>query len=130
MKDKVHLMNESTNYNINLDVKFGFLELVDVPGLVAACTERWFNQTLCRVNDCVVRLGVLEGEFHWHKHDEEDEFFLVLEGSLLIDLEGRTMILGAHQGFAVPRGVIHRTRAPERTVVLMVERSSITPTGD
>src|SRR5512139_4316790 len=111
-------MNESTNYSINLDVKFGFLELMDVPALVAACKERWVNQTLCRVNDCVVRLGVLEGEFHWHKHDEEDEFFLVLQGSLLIDLEGRTITLGAHQGLAVPRGVIHRTRAPERTVVL------------
>jgi mannose-6-phosphate isomerase-like protein (cupin superfamily) len=130
VKDKVHLMNESTKYNINLDVKFPFLELIDVPGLVAACKERWFNQTLCRVNDCVVRLGVLEGEFHWHKHDGEDEFFFVLEGKLLIDLEGRTITLGPHQGFAVPRGVIHRTRAPERTSVLMMERSSVKPTGD
>jgi mannose-6-phosphate isomerase-like protein (cupin superfamily) len=123
-------MSEPPDYNIKLDVKFGFLELIDVPSLVAACKERWFNQTLCRVNDCVVRLGVLEGEFHWHKHDEEDEFFLVLQGTLLIDLEGRTTALGPHRGFAVPRGVIHRTRAPERTVVLMVERSSVKPTGD
>ena len=123
-------MNESTNYRINLDVKFGSLELIDVPGLVAACKERWFNQTLCRVNDCVVRLGVLEGEFHWHEHNEEDEFFFVLEGRLLIDLEGRTIVLDPHQGFAVPRGVTHRTRAPERTSVLMMERSSVKPTGD
>jgi len=119
-----------TNYHINLDVKFGFLEPIDVPGLVAACKERWFNQTLCRVNDCVVRLGVFEGEFHWHKHDEEDEFFFVLEGRLLIDLEGRTIALGPHQGFAVPRREVHRTRAPERTSVLMMERASIKPTGD
>jgi mannose-6-phosphate isomerase-like protein (cupin superfamily) len=123
-------MSEQFNYNINLDVKFGFLELIDVKGLVAACKERWFNQTLCQVNDCVVRLGVLQGEFHWHKHNEEDEFFFVLQGRLLIDLESRTIELKPHQGYAVPRGVVHRTRAPERTAVLMVERRSVKPTGD
>jgi mannose-6-phosphate isomerase-like protein (cupin superfamily) len=91
----------------------------------------WFNQTLTRVNDCVVRLGILEGEYHWHKHDAEDEFFLVLDGELLIDVEGRdTVALGRHLGFTVPRGVVHRTRAPARTVVLMVEAATVTPTGD
>jgi mannose-6-phosphate isomerase-like protein (cupin superfamily) len=123
-------MNERPNYNINLDVKYGFLELVDVPGLVAACKEPWFNQTLCQVNDCVVRLGVIQGEFHWHKHDQEDEFFLVLQGRLLIDLDSGTTELEPHQGYAVPKGVVHRTRAPERTAILMVERSSVKPTGD
>lgn len=123
-------MNERPNYNINLDVKYGFLELVDVPGLVAACKEPWFNQTLCQVNDCVVRLGVIQGEFHWHKHDQEDEFFLVLQGRLLIDLDSGTTELGPHQGYAVPKGVVHRTRAPERTAILMVEQSSVKPTGD
>jgi mannose-6-phosphate isomerase-like protein (cupin superfamily) len=122
-------MNEQHNYSIHLDVKFGFLELIDVPGLVAACKEQWFNQTLCQVNDCVVRLGVLQGEFHWHKHDEEDEFFFVLQGQLLIDLENKTITLGTHQGYAIPRGVLHRTRAPERTAVLMMEKSSVQPTG-
>jgi len=117
-------------YNINLDVKFGPLELIDVGRLAAECTERWFNQSLSRVNDCVVRLGVLHGEFHWHKHDEEDEFFFVLEGSLLIDLEGRTVTLDPQQGYLVPKTVVHRTRAPERTVVLMIERASVRPTGD
>ena len=123
-------MSEQHNYNINLDVKFGPLELVDVPALIAACQERWFNQTLCRVNDCVVRLGVLQGEFHWHKHDEEDEFFFVLQGRLLIDVEGKTIPLEPHQGYTVPRGVVHRTRAPERTAVLMIEEGSVKPTGD
>jgi mannose-6-phosphate isomerase-like protein (cupin superfamily) len=121
---------ENDRYNINLDVKFGFLQLVDVGRLAAECTERWFNQTLCRVNDCVVRLGVFHGEFHWHKHDEEDEFFFVLEGRLLIDLEGETVTLGPQQGYTVPKTVVHRTRAPERTAVLMIERASIKPTGD
>ncbi len=121
---------ESQAYNINLDVKFGGLQLIDVGRLVNECTERWFNQTLCRVNDCVVRLGVLHGEFHWHKHDEEDEFFFVLEGRLLIDVGDQTVALGPNQGYVVPKTVVHRTRAPERTAVLMIERASIKPTGD
>lgn len=123
-------MGEQHNYNINLDVKFDFLQLIDVQGLIAAAKEEWSNQTLCRVNDCVVRLGVVHGEFHWHKHDVEDEFFFVLQGKLLIDLEDRTIPLDAHQGFTIPRGVIHRTRAPERTAILMVEKGSVQPTGD
>ena len=96
------------------------LEVVDVPALVAACTDRWYNQTLTRVNDAVVRLGVMQGEYHWHKHEAEDEFYVV-EGRFLIDLEGCTVELAPRQGFTVPKGVVHRTRAPERTVVLMVE---------
>ncbi len=117
-------------YSINLEPKFGPLELMDVPKLVAECREDWFNQTLCSVNESVVRLGILHGEFHWHKHDEEDELFFVLEGKLLIDLEGSLVTLGPNQGFMVPRKVMHRTRAPERTVVLMIERASVKPTGD
>ncbi len=123
-------MESDFNYDIHLDPAFGFLERIDVPGMVAACEEPWFNQTLCRVNDCVVRLGIVQGEFHWHKHDEEDEFFFVLEGRFLIDLEGETIELGPHQGYTVPKGVLHCTRAPERTVLLMVEGSAVIPTGD
>jgi mannose-6-phosphate isomerase-like protein (cupin superfamily) len=117
-------------YATHLDIKYGPLELVDVPALVAACKHPWYNQTLCRVNDSVVRLGVVQGEYHWHKHDDEDEFFYVVEGRFLIDLEGRTVELGPRQGFVVPRGVVHRTRAPERAVILMVEGAGIVPTGD
>lgn len=117
-------------YVTRLDARYGPLEVVDVPALVAACTDRWFNQTLCRVNDSVVRLGVVQGEYHWHKHDELDEFFFVVEGRLLIDLEGRSVELPAGRGFVVPRGAVHRTRAPERAVILMVEGAGIVPTGD
>jgi len=119
-----------TTYSINTDIKFGPLELIDVRQLAHDCTEQWFNQTLCKVNDSVVRIGVLHGEFHWHKHDTEDEFFLVVEGRFLIDLEGRTVELLPGQGFLVPHGVLHRTRAPERTVVLMIEPATVKPTGD
>src|SRR4051794_11234117 len=106
-------------YATFLNVHYAPLELVDVPALVADCTHDWYNQTLCRVNDSVVRLGVVQGEYHWHKHDTEDEFFYVVSGRFLIDLEGRTADLGPGQGFVVPKGVLHRPRAPERTVILM-----------
>ena len=117
-------------YATHLNVLCPPLQVVDVPALVAACRDQWYNQTLSRVNDSVVRLGVVQGEYHWHKHDDEDEFFFVLEGRFLIDLEGRTVELGPHQGLVVPKGVVHRTRAPERAVILRVEGAGIVPTGD
>ena len=117
-------------YATHLNEFFGPLELVDVPALVKACKDQWYNQTLCRVNDSVVRLGIVQGEYHWHKHDHDDEFFYVVDGHLLIDLEGRTVDLAPKQGFVVPRGVVHRTRALERCVMLMVENAGIVPTGD
>jgi len=117
-------------YETRLNVLHGPLEIVDVKALADACEYKWFNQTLCKVNDSVVRAGVVEGEYHWHKHDEDDEFFFVVEGALLIDLEGRTVELQPGQGFVVPRGLRHRPRAPKRTVILMVENAGIIPTGN
>lgn len=125
-------MSERPNYVFNMDARFDFLEVVDVPRVIADNTEQWFNQTLCRVNDCVVRLGILKGEFHWHKHDEEDEFFFVLQGRLLIDVEGRDEVidLAPQQGYTIPRGVVHRTRAPDGVVVMMIEGAGVVPVGD
>ena len=123
-------MSTKTHYNINTNERFNPLEVIDVQEIVESCEEKWFNQTLCRVNDCVVRLGILQGEFHWHKHDDEEEFFYVVEGLLHLDLEDQTVKLIPKQGFTIPRGVIHRTRAPQRTVILMIEGSTVTPTGD
>ena len=117
-------------YLTRMDILHGPLEVVDVQAIVEACTHPWFNQTLCRVNESVVRLGIVQGEYHWHTHDDLDEFFYVVEGRFLIDLEDRTVDLGPRQGFVVPKGVRHRPRAPERTVVLMVEGAGIVPTGD
>ena len=88
------------------------------------------NQTLCKVNDSVVRLGVVQGEYHWHKHDADDEFFFVLEGHFVIDLEDHSVELRPQEGFVVPKGIVHRTRAPKRSVILMVESAAIVPTGD
>jgi mannose-6-phosphate isomerase-like protein (cupin superfamily) len=119
-------------YSIHTNVAHAPLELLDAGKLADGCTEKWFNQTLCQVNDAVVRLGVFEqGEFHWHKHDREDELFFVLEGTLHVDIEGgRSVELGPRQGIVVPHGIVHRTRAPSRAVVLMVEPASVVPTGD
>ena len=123
-------MTQETVYNINLDVRFDHLELIDIPTVVAENKEKWFNQTLCKVNESVVRVGIIEGEYHWHKHDEDDEFFYVVSGRLLIDLEEQTVDLQPGQAFVVSKGILHKTRAPERTVILMVENAGIIPTGD
>jgi mannose-6-phosphate isomerase-like protein (cupin superfamily) len=123
-------MTEKTNYNINLDIKYGHLELIDVPEVVANCTEKWFNQTLTRVNNSVVRIGIVEGEFHWHKHDDDDEFFFILEGRLYIDLEDKTIELGPQQGTTISKGIMHKPRAPQKVVMLMVETAGIEPVGD
>jgi mannose-6-phosphate isomerase-like protein (cupin superfamily) len=104
--------------------------MIDEKALADGCEFKWLNQTLCKVNESVVRVGIIEGEYHWHKHDEDDEFFYVVEGKLLIDLEDRAVELSPRQGFVVPRGIVHRTRAPQRTVILMVENAGIIPTGN
>ena len=117
-------------YVTRLDVLCKPLEIIDEKTLSDACPHKWFNQTLCEVNGSVVRLAVVEGEYHWHKHDHDDEFFYVVEGHLLIDLEDRTLDLGPRKGVVIPKGVKHRPRAPERTVILLVEQKGIIPTGD
>jgi mannose-6-phosphate isomerase-like protein (cupin superfamily) len=118
-------------YVNHMNILYNSLQLIDVPLLVEQCTDQWYNQTLCQVNDSVVRLGILHGEYHWHKHDKEDEFFFTLEGKLIIDIEGADSVeLNPQQGYVVPKGVVHKTRAPEKTICLMIETAGIIPTGD
>jgi mannose-6-phosphate isomerase-like protein (cupin superfamily) len=123
-------MEKEYNYVTKLDVKFNHLEKIDVNQMVEECTDKWFNQTLTEVNESVVRLGIVEGEYHWHKHDNDDEFFFVLQGQLLIDLEDRTIELNPNEGVTISKGVMHRPRAPKKTVMLMMETNAIQPTGD
>jgi mannose-6-phosphate isomerase-like protein (cupin superfamily) len=123
-------MENQYNYTTKLDIKYRHSELINVPEIVKESTEKWFNQTLTQVNDSVVRVGIVEGEYHWHKHDNDDEFFFVLDGQLLVDLEDRTLVLNPNQGVTVSKGVMHRTRAPKKTVMLMVENKAIIPTGN
>ena len=117
-------------YKTYLNILHEPLELIDLQKLANDCKEKWYNQTLCKVNDSVVRMAVVQGEYHWNEHKDIDEFFFVLDGNFLIDLEDRVVELKPRQGFVVPKGVRHRTRAPERTIILMVERADIVPTGD
>jgi len=123
-------MSQQFNYNQHMDIKYKHLEVIDVPQIVKENKEKWFNQTLTQINDSVARIGIVEGEYHWHKHDNDDEFFFVLSGQLLIDIEGRTIELNPNQGTTIPKGVMHRPRAPIKTVMLMVETSAIDPIGD
>ena len=124
-------MNESKYPYVNhMNILHDSLELIDIQSLVRTCNNKWYNQTLCQVNNSVVRLGIVQGEYHWHKHDEEDEFFFTLDGMLIVDIEGSESVeLYPQQGYVVPKGVAHRTRAPERTIILMLETAGIVPTG-
>lgn len=123
-------MEKKYDYVTKLDIKYKHLERIDVPQMIAECKDKWFNETLTKVNDSVVRIGIVEGEYHWHKHENDDEFFYVVEGQLLIDLEDHTIELNPGQGVTITKGLMHRPRAPKKTVMLMVETSSIEPTGD
>jgi mannose-6-phosphate isomerase-like protein (cupin superfamily) len=118
-----------TRYDIETEVMFPAGAHMDVAA-IAAATQPWWNRTLTAVNDAVVRLGVLDGDFHWHKHDGEDEFFYVVEGHLDIELEDRMVSLAPGQGVTIPAGVMHLPHARGRTVVLMVEKAGVVPTGD
>lgn len=122
-------MPSDQSYDIQTEILFDQGQLIDVRAVGAAQTP-WWNGTLCAVNDAWVRLGVMEGDFHWHKHEAEDEFFLVLEGQLDIELEDRTVELSPGKAFTVPKGVMHFPHARGRTVALMIESAGVVPTGD
>lgn len=117
-------------YNINLDIKYGHHEIIDFQSIIDECKLEHFNQTLTRVNDSVVRIGIIQGEFHFHTHENDDEFFYVIDGKMFMDIEDKTYVLEKNQGITVSKGVLHRPRAPEKVVLLMVETKDIVPTGD
>ncbi len=123
-------MKKKYNYNQQMDIKYKHHEVIDIPQIVKDCKEPWFNQTLTKINDSVARIGIVEGDYHWHKHDDDDEFFFVLSGKLYIDLEDQTIELNPNQGTTISKGVMHRPRAPKKTVMLMVETAAIDPIGD
>jgi mannose-6-phosphate isomerase-like protein (cupin superfamily) len=119
------------DYAINYVPMFEALQLIDVQAVIDQVTDPWYNQTLIGVGDVVVRLGVMKGEFHWHKHDDQDEFFFVLDGLFTIELEDQpTVELGPRQAFSVPAGMLHRPVVPVKTAVLMIEKAGVVATGD
>jgi mannose-6-phosphate isomerase-like protein (cupin superfamily) len=120
-----------SEYSIHYEPAFSALQTIDVQGLIDEVDQPWYNQTLVQVGDVLVRLGVMQGEFHWHKHDDQDEFFFVIEGQLRVELEDAiTVELGPRQGFTVPAGMLHRPVAPVRSAVLMIEKAGVVATGD
>ena len=123
-------MKSKYNYNQKMNIKYNHQELVDVQKIVDDCKEKWFNQTLTKINDSVARVGIVEGEYHWHKHETDDEFFFVLSGKLFVDIEDKTFELNPNQGVTISKGIMHRTRAPQKTIMLMIETASIDPIGD
>ncbi|UTW63070.1 cupin domain-containing protein [bacterium SCSIO 12741] len=123
-------MSNKYDYNQQMNVLYNHHELIDVPKIVSTCKDKWFNQTLTKVNDSVVRIGIVEGEYHWHKHDNDDEFFFVLSGQLIIELEDKTIELNPNEGTTISKGVMHKPIAPEKTVMLMVETAEIDPIGE
>ena len=125
-------MTQPGNYMINYEPLFGPLQLIDLGEANKRADHPWYNQTLIEVGGDLLRLGVFAGgEYHWHKHQEQDEFFYVIHGRLRIDLEGHDPVeLTAGTAFSVPRGMLHRPVALEPTQVLMLEKSGIAVTGD
>lgn len=123
-------MNKKLNYNMQMDVKYDYLEKINVPEIVSSCTDKWFNQSLCNVNSSVFRLGIFEGEYHLHKHDNDDELFFVLDGSIILETEKGNFELGQYEGVSVPKGIMHRPIAKQKAIVLMIENTGIDPIGN
>ncbi len=123
-------MDQKMNYKLQMDIKYDYLEKINVPEIVKNCTDKWFNQSLCNVNSSVFRLGIFEGEFHMHKHDHDDELFFVIDGNIVLETEKGTFELGQYEGVCVPKGVMHRPIAENKAIVLMIENTGIDPIGD
>jgi mannose-6-phosphate isomerase-like protein (cupin superfamily) len=123
-------MSDLQKYKLQMDVKYNYLEKINVPEIINDCKDKWFNQTLCKVNSSVLRLGIFEGEFHMHKHDNDDEVFFILEGSLIMETEKGNFKLERYEGLCVPKGIMHRPIAKNKTIVLMIENEGIKPVGD
>ena len=118
-------------YDIQMAPICNGLEKVRIDDAKKLSDHPWFNRTLCRVNDSFVRIGVFQGEFHWHAHEKEDEFFYVLEGELEIKIEGRnSILLKPNEGVMIPKNVRHKPKAPNGATVLMIEKDTIVPTGN
>ena len=97
---------------------------------LAQFTEHWSPRTVTEFNDCDVMVVKVLGEFVWHKHDDTDDFFLVLKGRLEIRLRDRTVTLGPGELFVVPKGVEHCPFAAEETHLLLIEPTGTPNTGD
>jgi mannose-6-phosphate isomerase-like protein (cupin superfamily) len=106
------------------------MEKVNLAEKLALFQEHWQPKIVAAINDYDVRIVKVKGEFVWHRHDDTDDFFLVLDGRLTIQLRDRDVELGAGELFVVPRGVEHCPRADEEAAVLLIEPAGTVNTGD
>lgn len=93
-------------------------------------TELWSPRVVAELDDSYVKVAKLHGSLAWHSHDDEDELFYVLDGTLRIEMEARTVVLGRGDVFVVPKGVRHNPVAEEECLVMLVERKSTLQTGN
>jgi mannose-6-phosphate isomerase-like protein (cupin superfamily) len=105
------------------------MDTVNLDAMLARFAEHWSPKKIAQVNDYDVRIVKVQGEFTWHQHADTDEFFLVLDGQLSIQLRDRTVTLGPRELFVVPRGVEHCPRADTEASVLLFEPSTVVNTG-
>ena len=103
---------------------------IDLSEKLATFSEYWSPRTIAQFNDCDVMVVKVTGEFNWHKHDDTDDFFLVLKGVLDIQLRDRTITLAPGQMYIVPKGVEHRPVAKEEVHLLLIEPTGTPNTGD
>jgi len=105
-------------------------EKVNLAEKLALFDEHWRPKVVARINENDVRIVKVKGEFVWHRHDDTDDFFLVLRGRLTIQLRDRDVELGEGELFVVPRGVEHCPRADDEAAVLLIEPAGTVNTGD
>lgn len=113
-----------------MTLKTGHLEKLNIDSLTKHIQDDWKNFVVSEINNHVVRLSVIQRDFHWHFHQNSDEYFYVIEGKLFVDLEDRTEVLTPGQMITIPKNVKHRTRAKERTIVLCFESQDNDVKGD
>ena len=105
-------------------------EKINLTEKLAAFSEYYAPRTVPQLNDHDVMVAKLKGEFVWHKHDDTDDFFLVLKGTLDIELRDRTVTLNPGEVFVVPKGIEHRPVAREEVHILLIEPTGTPNTGD
>lgn len=98
--------------------------------IAAGLSEFWSPRVVAELDDSYVKVARVQGTLCWHSHEDEDELFYVLKGSLAIEMEDRTVVLQQGDAFVVPRGVRHNPVAERECHLMLIERKSTRHTGD
>jgi mannose-6-phosphate isomerase-like protein (cupin superfamily) len=109
--------------------EFPMHEVVSPQKVAADLTEHWSPRVVAEVDDSFVKVAKVKGSLTWHSHDNEDELFYILKGSLTIEMEGRQVVLREGEAFVVPKGVRHNPIAEQECHIMLIERKSTLHTG-